>query len=205
MPENSRINQRALVSMIRGKSIEVGIRYALKNDISVTKVKKAQKIAIEHYYNHSKHLNKNIVRRYEKQIPPLVLSGIRMLNNVNAKGYKSDNEKSIKIKGQDNFAYPDFKLNSINIDGVKIKNPTIELKTSEITSKSKILKAGHQSLKYKSKKDKNSLILYLSAKKTKKRYNPYKVKAEIFRVSENNHLKNEIFSKRADTLGVSCN
>ena len=196
MPKNIKHRSNAIASMIRGKSTEIGIRHALKGDLSKTTIKSAQNKAIEHFLEHSKHLNANTARKFRKQISPLVRAGVKTFYQLGAKGYKASNEKRFKINDQEAHAYPDFQLSSITLDGTEIKNPTIELKTCESISNKKILNAGHQSLKYKNKKGDNCLVLFLSAKKTRQRYKPYEIKSQLFRVSENKGYDSVVFLKK---------
>lgn len=184
------IKYRTIASMLRGKAVEEGVRYAVTNGLYSVKTIDAQKYGLNYFHVNKRNIPNRFYKRYEKQIPSMIRICIKTL--ISIKYGKNIKPKKMHNLITQKFAFPDFQTESVIIDEKKITRPIIELKTGEFINQTRILRDSKQALKYTTKRKGTCILLYLIANKPKTRHDLYSANSHLFRVSKGKSYHHKI-------------
>ncbi|MFL2885649.1 MAG: hypothetical protein ACJZ48_01735 [Candidatus Pelagibacterales bacterium] len=184
------IKYRTIASMLRGKAVEEGVRYAVTNGLYAVKTNDAQNYGLNYFHENKRDIPNRFYHRYEKQIPSMIRICIKTLISIQySKNIKPRKMNDLRTE---NFVYPDFQTDSVIIDKKKIKRPIIELKTGEFIDHARVLRDSKQAIKYTTKRKRTCILLYLIAIKPIKKYDLYSANSHLFTVSKGKNHSHKI-------------
>ena len=176
-------NKKSIASMIRGKCIEEGIRFAFLNKNERLSVSAAQNYANDLYYLKTKNLPARVVKFNARPINILVKTGINAFARLGIKKIKRKLESfKIRVAKKRKYIYPDFKSSYIRINGENFKDCCLELKVSGKLNRKYEKKHILQCAKYSTKSRKPVILFYLFHFKKAGKFNQFSAISKVFMI-----------------------
>ncbi len=176
-------NKKSIVSMIRGKCIEEGIRFAFLNKNERLSVSAAQNYANDLYYLKTKNLPARVVKFNARPINILVKTGINAFARLGIKKIKKNlGSFKIRVAKKRKYIYPDFKSSYIRINDENFKDCCLELKVSGKLNRKYEKKHILQCAKYSTKSRKPVILFYLFHFKKAGKFNQFSAISKVFMI-----------------------
>ena len=176
-------NKKSIASMIRGKCVEEGIRFAFLNANERLSIPAAQNYANDLYYLKTKNLPARVIKFNARPINILVKTGINAFARLGIKKIKRNlGSFKIRVANKRRYVYPDFKSSCIKINGEKFEDCCLELKVSNKMNRKYEKKHILQCAKYSTKSRKPVILFYLFHFKKAGNFNQFSAISKVFMI-----------------------